>query len=72
MKTNTLKILIVLFIFAMTVHPQTIFSNGTGGGQWNVGSTWLGGVVPNANSDVIIASGDSVLYYNRVPFVKTC
>ena len=60
MKTNTLKILIVLFIFAMTVHPQTIFSNGTGGGQWNVGSTWLGGVVPNANSDVIIASGDSV------------
>jgi hypothetical protein len=60
MKTNTLKILIVLFIFAMTVHAQTIFSNGTGGGQWNVSSTWLGGVVPNANSDVIIASGDSV------------
>jgi hypothetical protein len=39
---------------------QTIYSNGTGGGVWSSASTWLGGVVPNANSDVVISGGDSV------------
>ena len=60
MKISTLKILFTVFMFGITVNAQTIFSNGTGGGQWNVSSTWIGGVVPNANSDVVIAGGDSV------------
>lgn len=59
MKKNIIKFIILLALFSTTTYSQ-IFSNGTGGGAWNVGSTWLGGVVPNANSDVVIAGGDSV------------
>ena len=36
-------------------------SNGTGGGNWSVGSTWAGGVVPVSGTDtVVIAAGDTV------------
>jgi hypothetical protein len=52
--------LIMICCFISYNNAQTIFSNGTGGGLWSSGSTWLGGVVPNANSDVVIAGGDSV------------
>lgn len=56
------KIIFVMIIcgFINYGNSQTIFSNGTGGGLWSSGSTWIGGVVPNANSDVVIAGGDSV------------
>ncbi len=54
----------VLILIIFIIHPdafcQTIFSNGTGGGVWSSSSTWLGGVVPNVNSDVVISGGDSV------------
>ena len=39
----------------------TISSNGTGGGNWSVGATWNGGVVPvSGTDDAIIVSGDTV------------
>lgn len=38
----------------------TIESNGTGGGDWNDGSTWSGGFIPTSNDKVIIKSGDTV------------
>ena len=61
MKNISFPILIVLVIFHTSVTiSQTIFSNGTGGGVWSSASTWLGGVVPNVNSDVVISGGDSV------------
>lgn len=47
-------------LFALPVSAQTIFSNGTGGGGWDSPGTWLGGAVPGANADVIIAGTDSV------------
>lgn len=47
-------------LFVMKLSAQTIFSNGTGGGIWSSPTTWLGGVVPNVNSDVVISGGDSV------------
>jgi hypothetical protein len=41
-------------------QPLTIFSNGTGGGDWNVASTWVGGIIPTAFDIAIVAAGDSV------------
>lgn len=51
---------IMSLLFYGNLSSQTIFSNGTGGGVWSSASTWLGGVVPNVNSDVVISGGDSV------------
>ena len=50
----------IYFSYASLLFAQTIYSNGTGGGSWIVPGTWLGGVVPTVNDDVIIASSDSV------------
>jgi hypothetical protein len=38
----------------------TITSNGTGGGNSNVGASWAGGVVPVSGDKVIIAAGDTI------------
>jgi hypothetical protein len=51
---------ILIVICSLQLTAQTIYSNGTGGGLWSSSATWLGGTIPNVNSDVIIASGDSV------------
>jgi len=37
-----------------------IESNGSGGGDWDDGSTWAGGVVPSSTDDVTIKNGDVV------------
>jgi|GEM_PF-662299 len=37
-------------------------SNGTGGGEWSVGGTWVGGVAPVDGDTVVIAAGDTVLF----------
>lgn len=41
-----------------------VISNGTGGGNWNVGSSWLLGVVPTATDIVIIQAGDNIRVTN--------
>jgi hypothetical protein len=51
--------IIIILITTLPVVGQT-FSNGTGGGEWSSPGTWLSGVVPNVNSDVVIAGSDSV------------
>lgn len=54
----------ILFFFVLLFGANFLFaqiqSNGTGGGDWNTGSTWVGGIVPTSSDDVVIVSGDSV------------
>ncbi|HLN21844.1 MAG TPA: LamG-like jellyroll fold domain-containing protein [Bacteroidales bacterium] len=38
-----------------------VYSNGTGGGNWNTGTTWTGGTVPASYDIVVIRSTDSVI-----------
>ncbi|MBN1787606.1 MAG: PASTA domain-containing protein [Sedimentisphaerales bacterium] len=40
--------------------PTTIISNGTGGGDWHTTTTWIGGMVPRPEDDVVIQTGDEV------------
>jgi hypothetical protein len=49
-------------------YAQTTFTSTAAGGAWNVGSTWVGGVVPGTNDDVVIASTATV----TVPSSQTC
>ena len=58
MKKITMLLLAMLFVsmtFAQIVSTTT-------GGNWNNPSTWLGGVVPTANDDVVI---DGTVYHNN-------
>lgn len=42
------------------MYAATIQSNGTGGGNWNLGTSWTGGSVPLSTDDIIILSGDQI------------
>jgi hypothetical protein len=39
---------------------MSIRSNGTGGGDWNTASTWIGGIIPLSVDTVEIVGGDSI------------
>lgn len=43
-----------------TLAAGNIISNGTGGGSWDVTTTWVGGVVPTSANNVTIVGGDVV------------
>ncbi|HXA00605.1 MAG TPA: G8 domain-containing protein, partial [Cytophagaceae bacterium] len=51
----------------LSSYAAVITSTGAGG-AWNVGSTWVGGVIPGAADDVTIASGATV----TVPASVSC
>ncbi len=55
----TLSLAICFFLGINSAKAQYT-TNGTGGGAWTSGTTWQGGQVPPAGSDVTIASNDSV------------
>ncbi len=49
------------FIVANTgAFSGGFLSNGTGGGNWNISSTWQGGVVPGTGNSAVILNGDVV------------
>lgn len=50
---NLLSTFIILMVTPLLILSQTITST-TNGGHWNNASTWIGGVVPNKNNDVVI------------------
>lgn len=54
-----LYVLSVMFLLTLNLWGQ-ITSNGTGGGDWNTGATWSGGIVPISTDDVVIQSSDSI------------
>ena len=51
---------LLFLVLSTTDFGAQIYSNGTGGGDWDQTTTWQGGVVPTSIDDVIIVSGDSV------------
>ncbi len=48
-----------LFLFS-NMFSTTITSNGTGGGAYNTGSSWQGGVVPSNGDNIVIQAGDVI------------
>ncbi len=60
---------LMMLSFTYSIAQTTITSTGTGG-PWNVGSTWVGGVVPSqgSNNNVVIAAGATV----TVPASASC
>ena len=52
----------ILAISSVCAFAQIIQSNGSGGGNWNSPTTWVGGVVPNSanSSRILIMPGDNV------------
>ena len=55
-----LLISLTAWLSTSTSMGATIQSNGTGGGNWNLGTSWSGGSVPLAGDDVIIMPGDQI------------
>lgn len=53
---------LLLLLTGITVMAGDIRSAGIKG-NWSIGDTWVGGVVPSATDNVIITNGDTV-YYN--------
>lgn len=56
------KVLLFLLLIAFNrpILAATITSNGTGGGNWNLGTSWIGGTAPAPGDDVIISAGDAI------------
>ncbi|MBC7487912.1 MAG: hypothetical protein H7282_14310, partial [Cytophagaceae bacterium] len=63
-----LVLTLVLVLAFVCSYAQTTFTSTATGGAWNVGSTWVGGVVPGTNDDVIIAATATV----TIPSTQTC
>lgn len=55
-----ITIVIVAMLFVNISFGQIIST--TNGGNWNESSTWIGGVVPGSNDDVVI---DGTVYHNN-------
>ncbi|PJJ09954.1 hypothetical protein CLU83_3337 [Flavobacterium sp. 1] len=58
-KSQILAAFLFSLFMQITAFGATITSTGTGG-NWNSGSSWVGGIVPTAADDVVIASGGTV------------
>ena len=52
-------LLILLLGYCLNTKAQ-ISSNSTGGGSWNIGSSWTGGIVPTSSDDVVIQASDII------------
>jgi len=56
------RILLVICIsltFSIS-YGANIFSNGTGGGDWALGASWVGGIAPGVGDQAFIVGGDNI------------
>jgi hypothetical protein len=60
MKTRILFLFIAFTVLVVAVASAQITSNGTGGGDWNTGTTWIGSAVPTGTDNVVILGSDVV------------
>jgi len=51
-----------ILVFTCNLFSATITSNGTGGGSFRKGATWVGGTPPADGDLTVIAAGDSVWF----------
>jgi|GEM_PF-2990166 len=59
---KSIKIFLFALLLAITnLLASDIQSNSRGGGDWNSPSTWLGGIVPNSEDNVIIVGNDIIV-----------
>ncbi len=63
---KSISILSIFLLLTLYTQAATIISTGTSG-NWNIGKTWIGGIVPGAGDDVIIAGGTTVIINSGVP-----
>jgi hypothetical protein len=49
-----------------------ITSNGTGGGLWSLGATWVGGVAPASGDTVTVAATDTITFDQNDTGANTC
>ena len=63
MEKKLLLIFLMLFCFGFS-NGATITSTGTG--NWTSSTSWIGGILPTANDDVIIAAGSSITLSSNV------
>ncbi|WP_316633121.1 T9SS sorting signal type C domain-containing protein [uncultured Flavobacterium sp.] len=63
MNKKLLFIFLILFCFGFA-NGATITSTGTG--NWSSTSSWVGGIVPTINDDVIIANGSTITINSNV------
>ncbi len=60
MMKTTLALLPLLLIAALPLTAAAQVTSAGVNGDWTVGATWVGGVVPTSADDVVIAAGDTV------------
>ena len=67
---RTIAAIPLLFVCTAVAMSQ-VTTNGTGGGNWSVGSTWSGGHVPTGSEVITILSTDSLFIDVPVTFTDT-
>jgi len=67
------SIFLFFLVFSNNFFATTYTSNGIGGGNWNLATTWVGGplgTIPGAGDNVIVSAGDVVTVTASTPITN--